>query len=196
MDEFKRTSIGSSVQAAVGDVIALFGIVMCITAFFPWNIGLLLRGIGYFALAVGYRYLAVERIINLKLNILHHSLASEEQSRFNRFDVLSIIFKLVGNIMFCGGMILLAFAAYKYLVLKYLPLEYLDISLGLEAAGLTLISIGVLYNINNKFDDIWEGICDMRKDIKEIEEKEQIIHKRLNRTTRKVKKRNMQDKVL
>jgi hypothetical protein len=191
MDEFKRTRIESAAQAAMGIVIALLGIGMCVMAFFPWDIGLLLRGIAFFALAVGYGYLSIERIINLKLNILHHILASEEQSKLNRFDVFSIFFKSVGNIMFYVGAILGALATFKYLSIKYL-----DISLGLEAAGLTSISVGVLYKINNKFDNIYKGICDMSKDLREIEEREQIISKRANLVTRKIKKINIKNKVL
>jgi len=188
MDEFKRTGIESALQAAMGDVMAIFGIGMFIMAFFPWNIGLLLRGIVFFALALGYRYLAIERIINLKLNIIHNSLAAEKGNKLNRFDVISIIFKLMGNILFYVGVILLGLAAFKYLAFRNLPLEYLDISLALEAAGLTSISVGVLYKINNKFDNIYEGICEMSKDLKEIEKRGQIIDRRLNRTTRRIKK--------
>jgi len=183
MDELKRSRMESALNGAIGSITTLIGIGMFIVAFFPWNIGLLLRGLAFVALGLGYRYLAIEKILNLKLNIIHQNLAPEKQRKLNRFDVISRIFKWLGNTMFYTGMILLVLEAFKYL-----PSKYLDISIGLEAAGLTAISVSVLYSMNNKLDNIYEGICDVGKDFRELAEIERIISRKLNQISRKIKK--------
>lgn len=130
--------------------------------------------------------MAIEKTISLKLNIIHQNLASEKQNKLNRFDVISGIFKWLGNAMFYTGMILLALTA-----LKYLTSEYLDISIGLEAAGLTSISISVLYSMNNKLDNIGKGIYDLDKNFREIAKRERVIKRissKLNQISQKIKK--------
>ena len=146
-----------------------------------------MRGLAYIALGVGYRYLAIEKIINFKLNAIHSNLVSEKETKLNRFDVISGIFKLLGNIMFYSGMILLVLVTFKYLTSAYL-----DISIGLEAAGLTMASVGALYGMNNKLDNIYSGIHDIDKEFSKIIKRENKIMKRinslLNSLNRRVKK--------
>ncbi|MCJ7655140.1 MAG: hypothetical protein MUO97_07590 [Dehalococcoidia bacterium] len=161
MDEFKRSRMEYAFNAAIGFTTASIGIFMSITAFFPFNKGLLLSGLAFIALGLGYGYLAMEKIITFKLNAIHQYLALENRGRINRFDIISSIFKWLGKIMYYAGMILLVLITFKYM-----SYAYLDISIGLEGVGLTVLSVGTLYGMNNKFDNIGKGIYDLDKNFK------------------------------
>ena len=174
MDALRKAKMESLSYGVSGWMVILIGIVMFVIALIQRDIALLVRSLAFVALGLGYRYLAVEKVINFKLNVIYQNLVPEKGRQLCRFSIIGNTFKWIGNFIYCCGIILLGLIAFKYL-----PFGYLDTSIGLEATGLIVISIAVMYRVNDKLDYMCGGICDIHKDLNKVVKKLDKVGRRV-----------------
>jgi hypothetical protein len=175
MDGLKKSIINSSINGTIGLLTTIEGIGILVISIIQRDNGSLSRSLALIALGFGYMYISMEKVVDFKLNMLLQHLVGDKTKKLRR-PIVGRIIILSGYVVYNSGAILVIV---RYI--KNLSMDYFDISLGLEAAGLTLASVGVLHVVNRKLDQMYSGVAEIHKDLQKLDKRAKEVARLANR---------------